>query len=133
MQVWLRFFSTQVERLYVAVDKSGNLVQLGFAGDVDDTQVISDLVKRGYSPTVSDDAAADAVQQLSEYCAGSRQRFDLPMAPHGTPFQEQVWNELVKIPYGETLSYGELASRVGQPKGARAVGMANSLLFRVTA
>ena len=51
--------------------------------------------------------------------------FDLPLAPQGTPFQLAVWNRLCEIPYGETISYGELARRIGNPNASRAVGLAN--------
>lgn len=63
--------------------------------------------------------------QLDEYFAGKRRRFDLPLAPRGTPFQTQVWNTLATIPYGETISYAQLATRVGRPTAMRAVGAAN--------
>jgi methylated-DNA-[protein]-cysteine S-methyltransferase len=63
--------------------------------------------------------------QLEEYFAGERTDFDLAMELDGTPFQQEVWTELTRIPYGETISYGELARRVGRPKGPRAVGQAN--------
>ncbi len=68
---------------------------------------------------------ADARKQLDEYFKGERQQFDLELDPKGTDFQKQVWKELVKIPYGTTLSYGELAQRIGNPKASRAVGLAN--------
>lgn len=64
-------------------------------------------------------------EQLNEYFAGKRQHFSLQLAPRGTVFQQRVWQELRKIPYGQTLSYGEVAARLGNPKGGRAVGMAN--------
>jgi len=67
----------------------------------------------------------DAANQLEEYFAGERTTFDIPMEPAGTTFQKEVWAELSKIPYGQTISYGELARRVGRPKGPRAVGQAN--------
>ena len=67
----------------------------------------------------------EAATQLEEYFAGERTDFDLPMELDGTPFQREVWAELSRIPYGETISYGELARRVGRPKGPRAVGQAN--------
>lgn len=67
----------------------------------------------------------DAVCQLKEYFSGQRQSFDLPMAPIGTSFQTKVWKALREIPYGVTITYGELAERVGSPKGYRAVGNAN--------
>jgi methylated-DNA-[protein]-cysteine S-methyltransferase len=63
--------------------------------------------------------------QLAEYFAGTRQQFDLPLKLGGTPFQQQVWQELLRIPFGETISYAELAKRIGKPTGARAVGHAN--------
>jgi methylated-DNA-[protein]-cysteine S-methyltransferase len=61
-------------------------------------------------------------KQLSEYFAGRRRTFDLPLAPQGTPFQRSVWNELAKIPFGATSTYGAIARAVGQPQAARAVG-----------
>jgi len=67
----------------------------------------------------------DTATQLEEYFAGERTGFDVPMELDGTAFQKEVWRELTRIPYGETISYGELARRVGRPKGPRAVGQAN--------
>jgi methylated-DNA-[protein]-cysteine S-methyltransferase len=67
----------------------------------------------------------EAIRQLCEYFAGRRQDFDLPLAFEGTKFQKSVWRQLQQIPYGETISYGELAKRVGNPKASRAVGSAN--------
>ncbi|WP_340560259.1 methylated-DNA--[protein]-cysteine S-methyltransferase [Streptomyces sp. GSL17-111] len=66
-----------------------------------------------------------AVEQLEEYFAGGRTAFSLPLALHGTPFQRTVWAALTEIPYGETVSYGELARRIGRPGASRAVGLAN--------
>jgi len=62
--------------------------------------------------------------QLREYFEGKRQVFDLPLKPQGTPFQMAVWKALLDIPYGQTRSYGDIAAAVGNPKAARAVGMA---------
>jgi methylated-DNA-[protein]-cysteine S-methyltransferase len=70
-------------------------------------------------------AFAQPTDELREYFAGERREFTLRLAPHGTPFQQRVWQELCLIPYGETWSYGELASRIGQPSASRAVGLAN--------
>ena len=70
---------------------------------------------------------AEAVCQLREYFSGQRTSFNLPLAPEGTEFQRNVWRRLQDIPYGETISYGELAKRVGNPKASRAVGAANGL------
>jgi methylated-DNA-[protein]-cysteine S-methyltransferase len=63
--------------------------------------------------------------QLEEYFDGTRTTFDLPLAPAGTPFQQTVWAALRTIPYGQTVSYGELAEALGRPGAARAVGAAN--------
>ncbi len=65
-----------------------------------------------------------AVKELGEYFAGKRTVFTFPMEPAGTPFQHSVWEALLKIPYGKTVTYGQIAMAVGNPKGARAVGMA---------
>jgi methylated-DNA-[protein]-cysteine S-methyltransferase len=67
----------------------------------------------------------EAIRQLREYFAGRRREFDLPLAPEGTSFQKSVWTRLQEIPYGATISYGELAKRVGNANASRAVGAAN--------
>ena len=64
-------------------------------------------------------------KELDEYFAGRLRKFTTPLAFEGTPFQNQVWKELTRIPYGETISYLELANRIKNPKAVRAVGMAN--------
>lgn len=68
---------------------------------------------------------ADCITQLDEYFAGDRAEFSLPLAAPGTPFQRRVWNELLAIAYGTTISYTELARRVDRPRSIRAVGGAN--------
>jgi methylated-DNA-[protein]-cysteine S-methyltransferase len=70
-------------------------------------------------------ALKEVVRQLRAYFAGDLQAFDLPLAPQGTAFQQKVWRKLRGIPYGETISYGELARRIGNPNASRAVGLAN--------
>jgi methylated-DNA-[protein]-cysteine S-methyltransferase len=67
----------------------------------------------------------EAKRQLGEYFDGRRRAFDLPLAPAGTDFQRQVWQALATIPYGATISYAQLAARVGNPRAMRAVGAAN--------
>lgn len=61
-------------------------------------------------------------RQLGEYLAGERRRFDVPISPSGTQFQLAVWRELLRVPYGQVITYGELARRIGRPRAARAVG-----------
>lgn len=67
----------------------------------------------------------EACRQLREYFAGQRRSFQLPLAPQGTPFQQQVWQALAEIPYGETRTYGEIAEAIGRKGASRAVGAAN--------
>lgn len=68
---------------------------------------------------------AEPLRQLRSYFDGELKDFDLKLAPEGTPFQIDVWRALTEIPYGETISYGELARRIGKPSASRAVGAAN--------
>lgn len=68
----------------------------------------------------------ETAKQLNEYLDGKRKEFDIPLMPEGTGFQKKVWNELINIPFGVTMSYKEIAEKIGNPKAARAVGMANN-------
>ena len=81
----------------------------------------------GPDPAWRDDARPlkETIQQLRSYFAGKLETFDLPLAPEGTSFQQEVWRHLCDIRYGETISYGELARRIGNPNASRAVGLAN--------
>jgi methylated-DNA-[protein]-cysteine S-methyltransferase len=72
-----------------------------------------------------DEYFAPVRRELDEYFAGSRTAFGVPLTVAGAPFDQLVWQQLRRIPYGETISYGELARRIGHPSAARAVGMAN--------
>jgi methylated-DNA-[protein]-cysteine S-methyltransferase len=90
------------------------------------------LIEIGASETATVDTrpakstpVAQAARQLQAYFAGKRCDFNVPLSPKGTEFQRRVWHELERIPYGRTISYGELAKRVGNPKASRAVGAAN--------
>jgi methylated-DNA-[protein]-cysteine S-methyltransferase len=91
----------------------------------DDEGRLTGLFLRHDVTAAGDGPFAAAREQLDGYFAGERQDFDLPLAPHGTPFQMRVWDELTRIPYGETMSYMELALRLGDRKLVRAVGTAN--------
>ncbi|WP_066874363.1 methylated-DNA--[protein]-cysteine S-methyltransferase [Clostridium mediterraneense] len=68
----------------------------------------------------------ETAKQLNEYLDCKRKEFTIPLAPEGTDFQKRVWNELIKIPFGTTVSYKDIAEKIGNPKAARAVGMANN-------
>ena len=95
--------------LTIAVDETGRLESIHF----------------GAHETLSIGDCLHVIAQLEEYFAGKRKTFDLELAPRGTPFQMAVWNELLKIAYGETITYAELAQRIGKPNAVRAVGAAN--------
>jgi methylated-DNA-[protein]-cysteine S-methyltransferase len=73
----------------------------------------------------TDEGFTDAIEQLDEYFRGERTDFDLNLAPRGTTFQREVWAALRAIPYGETVTYGQLAATIGRPTASRAVGLAN--------
>ncbi len=90
------------------------------------TRYEPDATSLGAAVTADADAVlAAAASQLGSYFRGDLTGFHLPLALEGTPFQRSVWTGLLAIPYGETISYGELARRIGQPSASRAVGLAN--------
>ena len=79
----------------------------------------------GWAEDVTAAPLSATVRQLTEYFAGTRREFDLPLRLQGTTFQTRVWRELTEIPYGQTWSYGHLARRIDKPSASRAVGLAN--------
>ena len=89
------------------------------------------LPRRGSAQAAPDDARHSpaklraARHQFEEYFAGTRHAFELPLQPHGTPFQLEVWGALLAIPYGQTASYAQIAQRIGRPNAVRAAGAAN--------
>jgi methylated-DNA-[protein]-cysteine S-methyltransferase len=90
-----------------------------------------EFLKGKDSPSIPSDSKEsrtpfmEAGRQLQAYFKGKLKTFDLPLSPRGTAFQQKVWKALCEIPYGETISYGELAKRIRKPSAARAVGGAN--------
>ncbi len=106
-------YLSPVGRLIVAAD-GGGITDLRFG------QVPAGAVERT-TPLLE-----TAIRQLDEYFAGRRREFDLPLNPSGTEFQRRVWGELLKIPYGQTRTYGQIAAAAGNPRASRAVGMANN-------
>lgn len=110
----------------VAVDDDGRLLRAHFLEDRDAAAFERLLVDEGHEVVRSPEACAQATEELGDYFAGRRRTFSLRIAPlEGTPFQQRVWAELLRIPFGETISYGELARRVEVTGGSRAVGRAN--------
>ncbi|MGA2716233.1 MAG: methylated-DNA--[protein]-cysteine S-methyltransferase [Bryobacteraceae bacterium] len=101
-------FETPFGPAWASVDAAGAVTAFSFgAGE-----------GRGNDPELA--------RQIEEFFNGKRRAFHLPVAPKGSDFQKRVWAELVKIPFGETISYGELARRIGNPAASRAVGRANA-------
>lgn len=115
--VFYRYYHSPIGRLLLVGERSV-LSQLHFAKTADHLAIPS-------AWQADEHPFAEAVAQLSEYFIGRRKTFDLPIDPQGTAFQKRVWQELLRIPYGETASYGDIAERIGNPKACRAVGMAN--------
>ena len=104
----------------VWLDLQGRLLRLDF-------HLEQEMQRAVLSGSRRDDAAvAEVARQLHEYQRGERRSFDIPLAAHGTDFQQEVWAALCRIPYGQTMSYGELALALGKPGAARAVGRANA-------
>jgi methylated-DNA-[protein]-cysteine S-methyltransferase len=119
----------ELAALCATVDDAGNLVELHFVGPGREALVVEDVERRaaarGDRLAWDRERSAPVAAQLGEYFAGGRRNFDLPLQPRGTEFQRRVWEELARIPYGVTISYAELAARVGRPGASRAVGRAN--------
>jgi methylated-DNA-[protein]-cysteine S-methyltransferase len=113
MTLWTGSFTTPIGLVGVVVDGEGAVKRFHFGQfDVRDSRPDAKAIK-----LVRD--------QVEEYFASDRRAFELPLAPEGTIFQREVWDGLLTIPFGQTLSYGELAARIGRPDTSRAVGAAN--------
>lgn len=104
--------------------------EIGLIGIAEEDGYISDMVFGSEVPEGAEKGETRLIRmafdQIEEYLSGKRKVFDLPLLIEGTKFQEKVWNELLKIPYGETRTYGQVAEAVGKPKAVRAVGAANN-------
>lgn len=114
-------FSTPVGDFSVALNTSGSVIATAFGG-------LPELRERFTADELILDPvrAADVRREVVEYFAKKRQKFTVPLAPSGTPFQQGVWTLLQKIPFGETRSYGQLATELGKPDASRAIGRANA-------
>ncbi|WP_339463764.1 methylated-DNA--[protein]-cysteine S-methyltransferase [Pseudomonas sp. EA_105y_Pfl2_R69] len=115
--MFYRYHDSPLGRLLLSGDASG-LQQVLM--DIDDTPRLIAEQWRSAS-----DELDEVCRQLDEYFAGCRQRFELPLAPQGTAFQQAVWQALLQIPFGQTSSYSALAAQIARPKAVRAVGAAN--------
>ena len=121
MKTYYDTFLTPVGDFSAAVDDHGALVATAFGG-------LTELRARfSAGELVHDTQRIAAVRaEVGEYFDARRTDFSVPMAPHGTEFQQQVWSALRRIPFGRTMSYGGLAREIGQPSAARAIGRANA-------
>ncbi len=109
------FYDTSIGRIGI-VENNNTITNVNIHKDIEFKNVEikeTPLIKETY-------------KQLQEYFEGNRNDFDLPLAPEGTEFQQRVWKALQSIPYGKTMSYKEIAEKIGSPKAARAIGMANN-------
>jgi methylated-DNA-[protein]-cysteine S-methyltransferase len=103
----------------LATAANGKLTGLYFEGKAHGPAIGGDWIEdAGAKPF------ADCARQIAEYLEGKRRAFDLPLAPEGSQFQRKVWMEIARIPYGETITYSQLAKRAGAPGSARAAGAA---------
>jgi methylated-DNA-[protein]-cysteine S-methyltransferase len=114
-------FLTPIGEFSVALAADGSVIATAFGG-------LTELRERFTPDEVIQDPAraADVRREVTEYFSGTRRQFTVPLSPSGTMFQQQVWTALRRIPFGKTVSYGELATRLGKPDASRAVGRANA-------
>ncbi|MEI3605326.1 methylated-DNA--[protein]-cysteine S-methyltransferase [Pseudogracilibacillus sp. SE30717A] len=113
--------------LYIAATDKG----LCFVGSpnegIEELQVWTDKNRPNSKMMENEEKVNRYVHQLKEYLNGKRKEFDVPVDLKGTPFQESVWKELQNIPYGEVVSYSDIAEKIGNPQAVRAVGAANGV------
>ena len=105
------YYQTKIGRIKIAQEGDA-IVEINVTESEKESEKETPLIKK-------------TIKELEEYFEGKRKFFDIPISIKGTEFQEKVWKALLKIPYGETKSYEDVAKMIGCPKGARAVGMAN--------
>ena len=118
--MFYKIYDFEIGKLAICED-NGKIVLVNVVKTKED---IEEMAKNSIQKETS--LIKNTKQQLDEYFAGKRKKFDIPIKLDGTDFQIKVWKELLKIPYGETCSYLDIAKRIGNPKASRAVGMANN-------
>lgn len=124
MRPWLHPLDSPAGPLELAAEPGGALVYLGFRRPEHRSR-LPRFLEQDTGLARDPGVLEPARRQLAAYFRGELRDFDLPLAPRGTPFQLRVWAELLNIPYGRTISYGELSRRLGDPNLTRAVGAAN--------
>ena len=116
---------TPVGTLLAVVDERGALIALDFDGALEERELECRWTPRGGALRWEPARLVPVARALERYFARELREFELELAPEGTPFQLCVWRELCRVPYGVTISYGELARRIDSPRAVRAVGSAN--------
>ena len=119
------YYNFPTGRIGIA-EEDGYIVRVFFANPETDDQAYSGKDKSAGFLLRESPLIKEAAKQLDEYFAGERRGFDLPLLFKGTDFQKKVWEALLTIPYGETRTYSKIAAQVENPKGCRAVGLANN-------
>ena len=114
-----------VTGIYMEEHEGGPQALSGFSASASPAAAFTSLPTLSWEDGGAVPVLQEARRQLDAFFDGKRESFDLPLKPAGTPFQRTVWDELTRIPFGKTISYGELAKRIGQPAASRAVGLAN--------
>ena len=118
--MFYKIYDFEIGKLAICED-NGKIVLVNVVKTKED---IEEMAKNSIQKETS--LIKNTKQQLDEYFADKRKKFDIPIKLDGTDFQIKVWKELLKIPYGETCSYLDIAKCIGNPKASRAVGMANN-------
>ncbi len=108
------YYDTEIGKIYIS-EEENFITCIRFEHEVSDNEIFNET-----------EIIREAGNQIIEYLKGKRKNFDIPILPKGTAFQQKVWEALRVIPYGETRSYGEIASNIGNEKACRAVGNANN-------
>jgi methylated-DNA-[protein]-cysteine S-methyltransferase len=119
MNLAYKFVDSPVGKLKLVASQSG-LTAILWENDNPRRVPLNDLVEDNDQPIL-----LETERQLKEYFAGERNSFSIPLDMRGTAFQKDVWRALLAIPFGETLSYGQIAKKLGRPSASRAVGAAN--------
>ena len=126
MKAYIDEIDSPAGPLAFAVDEGGALMRLHFVESDYGPVMEVDLEDEGYAVETDEIRTAGVRKELAEYVSGRRKTFDVPLAFAGSEWQNAVWMELTRIPFGETRSYGEIADSLGRPGAARAVGRANA-------
>lgn len=125
-KLYYRHLDSAIGGLGLLVDEKGRVVRVAFLRQGDEAGPLLSYFHPGVILVEDRERTAELARQLEEYFSGERNDFELELEPEGSELQKEVWKELLRIPRGETTSYGELARKIGRPGAARAVGRANA-------